>query len=280
MAARLRAIYSGESAKPLIEAQERIYAAELHADEFHREEARQCASKNAKSVLSGMFQEATPLERRRMMQQTYKATLSGRQHMRKELRRRFSLGKNTCQTCNLPKRGVPRKTWVRAPHLKHGEKILRQKEPGRFRYCDCKERIEELWHDPKISSRCMACQSVKLSSLVPLLNCGHRVLCELCKMRHAFCPLCHRRYNEEANIEKTRPVQLAYANKTAAANKRCTIMQHAFDSSTKMIKMSAGFDFDLLVEPNLPIEVKRSLFPRPTTASRERHMLRTQRRLI
>ena len=177
---RLDAIFSGSRAKPLIAAQRDIFEAELCPDEFARVGAKRRASAGAKEVIASTFRGTTPLERRRMTVQAYAATIDDRHQMRKELRRRFSLGKNRCRTCNHPKRGVPKKTWVRRKHIMHGESLLRAKEPDRFRFCDCKERIEERWHRPKLSSQCMVCHSVKQSALVPLRSCGHRVLCELC----------------------------------------------------------------------------------------------------
>ena len=278
---RLTAIYSGTRAEPLIAAQQGIFLAELCPDELARAGVKRRASARAKQIITTTFRGTSPLERRRMTAQAYAATVDDRHRMRRELRRRFSLGKNRCSTCNRPKRGVPKKTWIRREHIVHGENLLRAKEPDRFRHCDCRERIEERWHKPKLSSQCMACQSVKKSALVPLRNCGHRVLCELCKLRHSHCPLCHRRFLVENDPEKERPVQMSFVNKLAEANARSRVRAAREQAEAQSVQDAIAVrDEKAVVVGALPMSVRRTILPRPTTATRERrHGKRISQRL-
>jgi hypothetical protein len=221
----LRSIHAGTHAKPLIRAQNQIIAAQLHTDEFSKKAVISEASEHHRSTLKTTLSQRgiSSVHRRRLLQQTLRATKEDFRSMLVEKERRSQLGHHKCRTCERVKRGCPHKTWVRADHLIKAEMKLMEQYPKRFNYCDCKSRLEEKWHVIQQHSKGKGCLNTKRSSIMPLLNCGHRVYCEGCVHQHAFCPICSRRYSHK-KAEK-REHQNQYRRKEEEANEKKLLLE-------------------------------------------------------
>ena len=216
----LRDIHSGKASLPLVQAQELCIAAQLNPDEYHRTAAIQSSKQHQRQQLQKILNSPgmSSIHRRRMMLQTLTATKEEQQNMVVEQLRRSKLGKHRCTTCQRSKRGVPHKVWLRSEHLTKAENLLKIKHPSRYNYCDCKNRIEEQWHVPELHSKCHGCLETKSAGLMSLLHCGHRVYCSSCIERHAFCPICTRRYVTPKDAPNRRLHQDSYRKKEENAN--------------------------------------------------------------
>ena len=146
----LRDIHSGKISTPIVLSVQQSCAAQLNTDEYHRAAAIKEAHQNHTNSLRTALDQPgmSSLYRRRVLKQSFQTTKKDRRNMIIEQMKRSKLGKNRCDTCQRAKRGAARKVWVRAEHLMHAEKMLMEQDPKRFHYCDCKERLEELWHVP------------------------------------------------------------------------------------------------------------------------------------
>ena len=272
----LRDIHSGRAADPLVHAQEATIAAQLNTDEYHRASAIEYANQLHKQSLVKVLNQpgVSALHRRRMLKQTIAATKEDRAAMSVEKERRSKLGKHRCETCHKAKRGAARKVWVRADHLRKAEEKLMQRTPSRFGYCDCKERIEEQWHVPSRQSTCHDCQEIKEAGIMPLLNCGHRVYCTICIERHAFCPICTRRYVAPKHVPAHRHHQVQYSSMGESA----TAKRHQLDDTLRLEKDRVDAEKRQLIEKRkalasgkgMDVQSYRRLKPYPSTVSIER----------
>ena len=222
----LRDVNSGAAALPLIIAQQNLISAQLQTDEYARILEVQKANLNHATSMATAFNQPgmTSLQRRRLLQQTIAATRVDRSLMLVEQDRRGSLGHFKCATCTKVKRGVPHKEWLRPEHMVKMKNTLVQQDPEKYNYCSCYEKINAKWHNIHHHSKCMDCLTIKTSGLMPLLQCGHRVYCNVCIERHAFCPLCSRRYIAPKFLPKNRLHQSKYCLKEEEVNEKFVAM--------------------------------------------------------
>ena len=119
---------------------------------------------------------------------------------------------------------------------------------------------------------------------MPLLSCGHRVYCSVCMEKHAFCPLCSRRYVPPRSIPDGRDHQTSYLKKEQIANVETIKLERELakerEESEREKRAKRERERRVSRGELVTSDTKRKLIPFPTTTSDERLLRRSPTRRV